>query len=254
MGLEGAAISSSFPKTKQKKVSLSHTNVTNSVLCNFCQKTDKKMSLDINWVARDSLGELENKRRMSGEERWAVMKSVYQNKLFTLDGTLIIFIIIIIIICKGHSKQSGYPSARAEPCFHSDSSVLVKNSLSQAARGQQCLNVWVHVNQRRVKQVKVEQNFATRTNRHHQFQLTDRLLVSLLSQRFHPCPSMSVAITKQLHPVLGGRTDEIGHWSFHLPQVFIFAGFFRAIKYNFGLVSEKSTYPQYAGEKHECCE
>lgn len=42
--------------------------------------------------------EQENKRRMSREERWAFMNSVYLNK-FTLDKTLII---IIIIIWKGH--------------------------------------------------------------------------------------------------------------------------------------------------------
>lgn len=43
-------------------------------------------------------------------------------------------LIIIIIICKGHSKQSGYLSAGTDPCLTLDSSVSVKNS--QEASGQ----------------------------------------------------------------------------------------------------------------------
>lgn len=131
---------------------------------------------------------------MSGEERRAFV-SVYQNK-FTLDKTLIIIIMIIIIIS----------------LFSLDSSIFGKK---QSFTGSSATVMFVCVSTHKLKkskQHKVKHNFTAHTNLNHQFQLTDRLLVikhelshSTSSAGFHPCPSMSVAITKQLHPVLGGR-------------------------------------------------
>lgn len=68
-------------------------------------------------------------REMSIREECLSKQVVYTSQ------TLIITIIILIIICKGHSKQSGYLSAANEPRFTLDSSVSVNNSLPQKPVG-----------------------------------------------------------------------------------------------------------------------
>lgn len=64
---------------------------------------DISVSLVINEMVWGLLGEWANQRRVPGEEDEHSEKSVYLSLLFTLDKLIII---IMIMICKGHSKLS----------------------------------------------------------------------------------------------------------------------------------------------------